>query len=393
MHVLINAANVTGSGAETIAINLLPVLLRVNDEFLYTLLLPDKPSYRSLSINANAQVIYVSVGKGRMNNIKRIIQLYWGVPRLVKKIGADVCLTLGDIGPLKVSCPHVLFLQQALLLHSEDELKNFSVWSLPKRFYMQWHFANSAKRAAAIIVQTPVMAEKVVERYSFPPHKIAVIPQPVPQNIVNYLDDFSPYNSIAQCKKRIKLLFLASYYRNKNFEILPAVACELRRRSLGNDVQIFITLDETNDCSKQVRNEMNCFSDMITNLGPIPPQHIVRAFRSSTALFLPTLSESYGLIYLEAMVCGVPILTSDRNFSRWMCREFAHYFNPLDPVSIVDTICNFVSRANNEEYKTSMAARLKEFPLDWETVARPFLNVLRDSMQIPKCGVVNVDRL
>lgn len=383
MHVLINAANVTASGAETIAINLLPALLSVNDEFIFTLLLPDKPSYRSLLFDANTHVIYVSVGKGRLNNIRRIVQLYWVVPRLVNKIGADVCLTLGDIGPLKVSCPHVLFLQQALLLHSENELKTFSEWSLPKRFYMRWHFANSAKHAAAIIVQTPVMAEKVVERYNYPLHKIAVIPQPVPQNVVNHLDDFAPYSSIAQCEKKIKLLFLASYYRNKNFEILPAVARELRRRSLGNGVQIFITLDKTYNCSKQVRNDINCFPDIITNLGPIPPQHIVRAFRSSTALFLPTLSESYGLIYLEAMACGVPILTSERDFSRWMCKELADYFNPLDPVGIVDAICNFDSRVKSgfdEEYEASRVAILNEFPSDWEAVARSFLNILRESM-------------
>ena len=53
---------------------------------------------------------------------------------------------------------------------------------------------------------------------------------------------------------------------------------------------------------------------------------------------MPTLVESFGLIYLEALMFRLPILTSDRDFAHWMCRDLALYFDPMDPVSIVNTI-------------------------------------------------------
>ena len=83
------------------------------------------------------------------------------------------------------------------------------------------------------------------------------------------------------------------------------------------------------------------------------------------------------MIYLEAMAAARPILTSDRDFARWMCGAAARYFDPLDPVSIVDVIAALAGSPRGVDTTCAAAARLLEFPADWGEVARRFALVLR----------------
>jgi glycosyltransferase involved in cell wall biosynthesis len=94
---------------------------------------------------------------------------------------------------------------------------------------------------------------------------------------------------------------------------------------------------------------------------------------------LPTLAESYGLVYLEALACGVPILTSDRDFARWMCQNLAQYFDPLDASSIVDAIKNCPNLKERNDYSSRAVERLLDFPKDWDEVARSFVGILEQS--------------
>jgi glycosyltransferase involved in cell wall biosynthesis len=116
----------------------------------------------------------------------------------------------------------------------------------------------------------------------------------------------------------------------------------------------------------------------------LAPHQVPEAMADASALFLPTLLESYGLIYLEAMACGLPIVTSDRDFARWICSDTALYFDPLDPTSIVETILalpEFVRGANLPE---RARARLGQLPSSWAEVGTRFIQVLGGPM-FPRC--------
>jgi glycosyltransferase involved in cell wall biosynthesis len=94
-------------------------------------------------------------------------------------------------------------------------------------------------------------------------------------------------------------------------------------------------------------------------------------------LFLPTLLESFGNIYLEAMSLGVPILTSDRDFARWVCGESALFFDPLSAYSIVESIKNLSDHmTNTSEYRTAVQAQLARFPKNHREVAEKMAIVL-----------------
>ena len=77
---------------------------------------------------------------------------------------------------------------------------------------------------------------------------------------------------------------------------------------------------------------------MLTNLGRLRPEEAGLALHTADALFMPTLVETFGSTYLEAMAAHKPILTSNRDFANYLCGDLALYFDPMDPVSIADAI-------------------------------------------------------
>jgi glycosyltransferase involved in cell wall biosynthesis len=84
--------------------------------------------------------------------------------------------------------------------------------------------------------------------------------------------------------------------------------------------------------------------------------------------------ESYGLVYVEAMEVSRTILTSDRDFARWLCGDAAQYFDPLDPVAAADAIERVLATGFTATSPKATSAILAR---DWDEVASGFAGVLR----------------
>ena len=60
---------------------------------------------------------------------------------------------------------------------------------------------------------------------------------------------------------------------------------------------------------------------------------------------MPTLLESFSIVYLEAMYHGLPVFTSDMWFARAVCGDAAAYFDPLDAEDILHSITKIMPHA------------------------------------------------
>ena len=93
--------------------------------------------------------------------------------------------------------------------------------------------------------------------------------------------------------------------------------------------------------------ESQGLTDRILNLGPVDLEDLPNVYRASDALFLPTLLESFSGTYLEAMHYGLPILTTDLDFARNICRDAALYFDPENLDGIVNLLESFAEAPGN----------------------------------------------
>src|SRR3990170_1999628 len=337
MRVLLNALNCTAIGPRMVMTNLLPTLAEVAPDISWEALLPCGYGYESWRPLPNLNIRWVKL-KG-IRELERLRDIFYRVPKWCKELGIDICFTLGEIGPLSPGVPHVVLLHQAYLCNSADSL----TFPIERRerlglAYMRWHLSRMARAGARFIVQTPVMRDAFLRNYSLPSDRVSVILQTVPQSVSGCLqNEVQPDPEMLRIGSRLNLLFISGYYFHKNHEVIVPVIQELRKRGVDGDVHLFLTLpvDGKRGC-RELLKSLEPYRGQVTNLGVIAPERIPGVYKAAHALFLPTFLESLVLPYLEAMATGTPMLTSDRDFARWMCEDLAYYFEPTDTASVAD---------------------------------------------------------
>ena len=385
MHILLDASNLGATGPEVVIRSVVPLLGKSAPQDVFTLLLPSHKKNENWNLSENIQVKYVR--RMRAREISRMWDINAGLFRICKKCNAVVYLTLGDIGPVTLPVPHIIYLHQAYLVYSEPELNAIlPLFERLKLHYQRWHFSRSVKRAHAIIVQTQVMATRLVKFYNVPKQKVHVIPPSLPP----HLDALQGRNGLGGLPgmtftPKLRLLFLATYYAHKNHAILPSLIKELRNRNLENNIHFFLTLDgDRRNAEKSLLRQLEPENDMVTNLGRLNPEEVGAALNSADALFSPTLVETFGLVYLETLASGKPVLTSDRDFARYICGDLALYFDPLNAVSIADAIEQFISEAPALQARVCSGMKQQINSVSWDEArnAESIIKIIKSAVTV-----------
>lgn len=377
MQILINASNLEGTGADIVVRNTVPAMAALRQDASFLLLLPDTKREWLVGLPENVRIRYIQ--RTRPHEIGRLTDLYWTISAICRKSNVDVCFTVGDLGPITTSVPHIIFMHHPYIVADADITSVLSVTERVKLWYSRHHFRVSARRAQAIIVQTPVMARRVQRFTGINSDRIFVVPSTLPEHVSSArLEAATPEPRIVSSAKQVKLLFLATYYAHKGHAMLPTLIATLDRRGLSGKVHFFLTLDGDRRAEEAaILNQLAGRTDIVTNLGRLTPSEVAGALKAVDALFLPTLSETFGLIYLEARAAGAGVLTSDRDFARWICGEDALYFEPRNPNSMADAIERFLCESRGRgEPQSQCNLALNSCSGSWTDVARAYLQIL-----------------
>lgn len=146
--------------------------------------------------------------------------------------------------------------------------------------------------------------------------------------------DIEPISS----KRKLKILYVSSNYKHKNFGFIPLVYNELVFQGYNCEFQVTLKPEdfENTDGLK------NCIG--VVNLGPIRPSDCPRYYSACDIVFVPSLLEIFTAVYPEAMISKRPIVTSNLDFAVSICGDAALYYDfssPHDAASkIIDVIEN-----------------------------------------------------
>ncbi|WP_088342983.1 MULTISPECIES: MSMEG_0565 family glycosyltransferase [Rhodomicrobium] len=115
-------------------------------------------------------------------------------------------------------------------------------------------------------------------------------------------------------------------------------------------------------------------SDAVQLTGPLP-QHLMAAlYRSADTLVFPSVKEGFGLVVLEAMASGVPVVTSRiAPFTEYLGEGDVAWCDPQEPASIAEAMVASLAPAARRTWIArghELAARH-----DWTTVAERHLAV------------------
>lgn len=167
--------------------------------------------------------------------------------------------------------------------------------------------------AARLVANTPAEAQELVSHYDADFDHIDVAPPGVDLTV------FTPaFRARSRAEHGVRpgsfhLLFAGRIQRLKGPQIFVEAAGILRKRRPDIDLQLTIlgSLSGAKDFNLQSFITAAGLDDVVTQRAPVKAPKLASWFRSADVVLMPSFSESFGLVALEAQACGTPVVATN----------------------------------------------------------------------------------
>jgi glycosyltransferase involved in cell wall biosynthesis len=310
LHIVINGwyAGETTAGSGQYVDHLLTHLPRLPNDLKLTLLVPADNMRTPLEYEGVA--IHAIKTPGLPGNLRKLWWEQVAVPLAARQLGADVLWVPHWAAPAWQPCPVAVTVHDlipALLPAYRGSLLNKLYTAL-----VSW----TARRAASIITVSHASAQDIIQHLRVPAERVHVVyhgpnqegaPRPTAQ-------DFAAARQRYQLPERY-FLYLGGYDMRKNVKRI--VAAYARYLALGGDPAIKLVLAGNAPLHDSafapdphlVVSELG-LEDAVHFCGRVAESDKAALYAQATAYLFPSLYEGFGMMVLEAMAAGTPIITS-----------------------------------------------------------------------------------
>lgn len=195
--------------------------------------------------------------------------------------------------------------------------------------------------------------------------RIEVIHNGVDSNIFRVLDKKKPATS------KIRLICVARLIKRKGIQYLLYALSNIKR----NNIELMIV--GTGDYEEQLRQlvkKLN-LSQIVTFYGYCPNEGLCRLYNDSDIFALPSLTESFGIVFAEAMACGLPIIGTRVGGIPEFVRDQVDGFlvPPGDIESLRQALTNLIDNPQlRQEMGKNGAVRIRR-EFTWKNIAEQYL--------------------
>jgi glycosyltransferase involved in cell wall biosynthesis len=302
-----------------------------------------------------------------------IAPLAYGVllGRLSDRLGANVVFNIGDL-VIRTRARQLYLFDWPYALHVHPR-----VWSTMtyldwlnrrvKLVLLAWTFA----RPDVVVAQTVEIKQRLEARYGL--RDVRVVGN-APTNVAP-LDSRDLGRSLPP---GIKLVYPAIYYPHKNHAVLLDLARLIKTRGLNYRIIVTITPRTPAAHAFLASIDHGDLGDVLVNVGEVSPDRMGSLYAQCDGLMMPTLLESFSIVYVEAMQRKLPIFTSDMWFARAVCGDAARYFDPFDANDILTSLNAVYGDLPAKRALTEAGqARLASFPT-WKDNFASFQDMLKE---------------
>ncbi|HUX78048.1 MAG TPA: glycosyltransferase [Anaerolineae bacterium] len=176
------------------------------------------------------------------------------------------------------------------------------------------------RSADALVAATPVEREQLVQLYAAAPARIRVISPGVDTERFHPIPTAHAKEHIGICPDRRTILFVGRIEPLKGIDnLLRAMARIAEKRPdlrdglcvsiVGGDLDVSRVDDEMMRL-QELREELG-IDDIVTFLGARDQDMLQYYYSAAEMVVMPSDYESFGMVALEAMACGTPVIASD----------------------------------------------------------------------------------
>jgi glycosyltransferase involved in cell wall biosynthesis len=263
--------------------------------------------------------------------------------------------------PIWSPVPFVFTIHDLIFLHFPEEA------SALMQPYFNWVVKSAAHHAYRVLTVSEFSKQEIIKWANLPEEKVVVVGNGVGA-------EFTPDGPVHHPGYPY-LLYVGNQRPHKNLDRLLLAFAKVQL----NSVRLVISGNPESSILDRIK-DLN-LEDRVVFTGFIPDSDLPHYYRGAIALIFPSLYEGFGLPPLEAMACGVPVITSNRSSLPEVVGDAAILVDPLDVDALAQQIERVIKDRDLQKYLAVKGIeRAKLFT--WERTAKLTEDILVDAMQI-----------
>jgi D-inositol-3-phosphate glycosyltransferase len=206
-----------------------------------------------------------------------------------------------------------------------------------------------AQQADLLIGSTPDEAHEIIDAYGADPERVFVVPPGVDLSMFHPMDRTAARHQVGYESGRL-LLFVGRLERLKGVEVAIRALGLLRDRQ-HDDVRLLVLGEDSlgedsreGDESEKERlkaiAEQSGVRDRVDFIGSVAHHELPFFYAAADVCVMPSYSESFGLVALEAQACGCPVVASGVSGLRSVVRDgvSGYLIDAHDPAAYAERI-------------------------------------------------------
>jgi len=312
------------------------------------------------------------------NSILRIIWMQFILPFSLIFNRVDIHISTMNISPLllRFSCTESILIQHSNLPwiypheFSKDKIKLHITRIL---MGMSIYFSDK------IICDTDHARNELINIFPKQIDKMKKAYLGVDNKIFKHKSEISNINIILSkyhLSEKYFLCIASTKPYHKLVELVKAYKAVIKVLEDPIDLVIVTNVHDTSyfkEIKKYILN--NNLSSRIKIITGIPSEDIPPILACAELYIFPSICEVFGLTNIEAMSCGVPVLTSNQSAIPEVCGDAAIYFNPYDPDDLKVKILDLYYDNTKKNDLISKGIDRAKF-LSWENTAKETLKIV-----------------
>jgi len=285
----------------------------------------------------------------------------------------DIIHTLHPFSPIKIKSKYVATIHDLTPLISNDWFSELH----SKKF--KFIITKTIKRADKIIADSISTKNDIIKFFNYSEENIEVV-YLAADDIYRPIED---KEEIEKIKKKYGIsknyiLFVGTIEPRKNLVRLLSVFERFKNKF--NDYQLVIVGQTgwmTEKFFEKLKNLPENVKKDIILTGYIPVEDMIFLYNGCALFIYPSLYEGFGLPVLEAMSCGVPVVTSNISSLPEVGSDACIYVDPYNEEEIIYTVEKVLTDESlRKKMKEKGLERAKLFR--WEKTAKKTIDVYKD---------------
>lgn len=362
-------------GMDIVALELVKAIQRMKTEHEYFVFVKPDVDDAILHDSENVKIIKL---KGRPYPFWEQVVL----PLAVKKYKIDVLHSTANTGPINSPVPLIVTLHDIIFLEKLYFLQG-TLYQRIGNLYRRWNVPRLMDLCERIVTVSDFERARILHHFDLPKDKVVAVHNAVGAHFRKITDVGEL--AIAQEKYNLPdkfIFFLGNTDPKKNVMGVISALSELKKN--GKLTMPLVMPDLDKEYLLRIMREIKATDvrDDILLCGYIPNQELPAVLNQATLFLYPSLRESFGIPLLEAMACGVPVITSNTASMPEVAAEAAAFIDPFNPHTIAQKIDELL---NNEEMRNELAQkgleRAKDF--SWDITAQKMIKIYEKAYSKP----------